>query len=85
VAPKGETEREVTALALAGRDAEREVTYQLDALGYSTRIIRGAIFDAGGVEGYRTVEDYKLALVSLANRRRRYARWRLPGPGVPAV
>jgi hypothetical protein len=76
---KGETEREVTALALAGRDAEHEVAYQLEGLGYSPRIIRGAILDANGVDGYNTVEDYRLALVDFANGRRRHSSWRLPG------
>lgn len=81
---KGDTEREIVALALAGRDAEREVAHQLDALGYSPRVIRGAILDANGVEGYNTVEDYELALVSFANARRRHARWRLPNLDGPA-
>jgi hypothetical protein len=63
------------SLVLAGRDAEHEVAYQLEGLGYSPRIIRGAILDANGVDGYNTVEDFKLALVCFADARRRHARW----------
>ena len=39
-------DREYALMALAERDAEREVACPLDALGYSPRIIRGAIRDA---------------------------------------
>jgi len=79
------TDRDYTIRALAERDAEREVAYQLEALGYSARVIRGAILDANGVDGYNIVEDYKLALVSFANRRRSHASWRLPGMDVPTA
>lgn len=79
------TDREYALRTLAERDAEREVAYQLDALAYSPRVIRGAIVDASGIGGYATVRDYRLALVDFANRRRRHARWRLPGLDVPAA
>jgi len=79
------TDRDYAIMALAERDAEREVAYQLEALGYSPRVIRGAILDASGLGGYATVEDYKLALADFANMRRRHARWHLPGLGVPAA
>jgi hypothetical protein len=75
---KGNTEREIVAEALAEHDAEREVAYQLEGLGYSPRVIRAAILDANGVDGYATTADYKLALVEFANGRRRHSSWRLP-------
>ena len=73
------TDRDYALTVLAERDAEREIAYQLEGLGYSPRIIRGAILDANGVDGYNTVEDFKLALVDFANGRRRHSSWRLPG------
>ncbi len=79
------TDREYALGALAERDAQREAAYQLDALGYSPRIMRGAISDAGVLAGYATVEDYKVALVDFAEARRRHARWRLPGLDAPAA
>lgn len=72
------TDRDYALMALAERDAERGVAYELGGLGYSPRVIRGAIRDASGLAGYATVADYRLALVEFANGRRRHARWRLP-------
>jgi hypothetical protein len=79
------TDRDYAIMALAERDAEREVAYQLEPLGYSPRVIRGAILDASGLGGYATAEDYRLALVDFANARRRHAPWRLPNLDVPAA
>lgn len=73
------TDRDYALTVLAERDAEREIAYQLGWFGYSPRIIRGAILDAGGLGGYATDADYKLALVEFANGRRRHSSWRLPG------
>ena len=72
------TDRDYALMALAERDAERGIAYQLGSLGYSPRVIRGAILDASGLAGYATVADYRLALVEFANGRRR-SSWRLPG------
>jgi hypothetical protein len=72
------TDRDYALKVLAERDAQREVASQLGALGYSPRVIRGAIRDAMGIGNFWSVEDYKLALVDFANMRRRHARWHLP-------
>lgn len=56
--------------ALAERVAERELL----ASGFSPRIIRGAIRDAGGLDGYASPRDYGMAVVDFANARRRHTR-----------